>query len=341
MAILLILEHCVSTLATIILAKRSHLIESELAADASIKLNTHFSFSIRTTKKSLQQSDSSRSQQTTPENQTESGLSEVQNKGGHVLTTIEISAMAHRKTHRRSKSQPINLKQLGIKPIEIEGQVFSIYSDSESKDNQKSRKKKKRFISPGKTNRVKASIELKTDKRIRSKSVGDDLDHSFSGDESLSSFGTRMSVEDRKQLLGQMEKIRRTTVPLPVDQNEADDIFYVKPVHETEDVENKQQILLKEQQKLQREQQKLQEDQAKLFEKQRKLFQVQQEQDKPYTYMEPPPYDALENEANGRTVLNLEADGNMDSPRESEANGRTVLNLEADGNIDSPRDISL
>ena len=278
MAILLIFEHFLFTLVSIILAKRSHLIESDLSADASIKLNTHFNFRTGMKKKSsvsLQQSNISRSQQGTPENQKESGLSEVQKKGGHILTTIEISAMTRRKTHRRSKSQPVNLKHLSLKPIEIEGRVFSIYKDSES-ENEKGRKKKKGFISSGKTNRIKASLELNTDKRIRSKSVGDDLDRSFSESESVSSLGTRLSIEDRKHLLSQLEKDRRNIMPPPLDQTENDDIFYVKPADEIGIVENKKQMDFIKQEILQIKHERQQEEQAKLHEKQRQMFQVQE-----------------------------------------------------------------
>ncbi|XP_045192290.2 uncharacterized protein LOC123548808 [Mercenaria mercenaria] len=306
MAILLILEHCVSILASIFLAKRAHLIDSELSADVSIKLNHHFNFSRKSKRSSAseQQSDTSRSQQTTPENKNESGLSEVQNKGGHVLTTIEISAMTHRKTHRRSKSQPITLKQLGLEQTKIEGQEFSIYSDSESKVKGEHHKKKRRFIpSKSKSNRVKATIEINTDKRVRSKSVGDDLDCTLSEDESLSSFATRSSIEERMKQLNKLEK--RTTAPLPVDQNEAGDLFYVKPAPDAENWEDKQQKLFDKQSQLQKEQEKLHREQAKLHEKQRKLFQVQQQQ-QTISHPAPPPYECFESPDNSRTILHVE-----------------------------------
>lgn len=311
MAILLILEHCISILASVYFAKRTHVIDSELSADTSIRLNHHFDYlQIRTHKhssSSMQQSETSRSQQTTPsDNQNEPELSKVQSKGGHVLTTIEISAMSHKKTHRRSKSQPINFKQLGLNPQEIEGHMFSIYSDSEMKVKAEDRKKKRRFVpSKPKGNRVTATIKITAKKRVRSKSVGHDIDED-STEDSLSSYGTpRLSVKERKQQLDQLENLRKTTAPLSADSTgEADDILYVKPAPGAEPLHIQQELLER--------QARLQKEQEKLFAEQRKLFQVQQLQtDRTTEHHAPPPYkklDSLEQQEPAYSETTLQID---------------------------------
>lgn len=309
MAILLILEHCVSILASIFFAKRSHLIDSELSADTAIKINHHFDF-LRIRTRELSQSESPRSHQSNSDELNEHALTEVHSKGGHVLTTIEISAMTHKKTHRRSKSQPNMVKELGLKPPEVEGHVFSIYSDSDMKaEKVEGRKKKRRFIpSKAKSNRIKAKIEINTGRRRRSKSEGNEIGYVSSSEECSSNFGTpRISVEERHKQLSQLEEGRRTTAPLSeLDSGEADDSFNVKPGRSTEQIDTQQELLKR--------QAKLQKEQEKLLMEQRKLFQVQQS-----TLERPPPYESW----NSR-----ESSGSECSAGESEYSG-TILHVEA------------
>lgn len=308
MAILLILEHCVSILASIFFAKRSHLIDSELSADTAIKLNHHFDFlRIRTSK--LSPSESSGSHQSNSDELNEHTLTEVHSKGCHILTTIEISAMTHKKTHRRSKSQPNMVKQLGLKPLEVEGQVFSIYSDSEMKvENVEDRKKKRRFIpSKTKSNRIKAKIEINTGQRRRSKSEGNEIGYISSSEECSPNFGTpRISVEERQKQLSQLEECRRTITPLSeLDRGEAD-IFSLKQGRSTEQIDRQQELLER--------QAKLQKEQEKLFMEQRKLFQVQQS-----TLERPPPYESSSSRKSSVSEC---------SASESEYSG-TILQVEA------------
>lgn len=286
MAILLILEHSLCILGSILIAKRVHLIYSELNADIAIKLNQLDILRIRSIHRSVaalpQSADSSHSEQTTPTHsgsQKEHGLSQVQNKGGHILTTIEISAMTHRKTHRRSRSQPNMLKQLGLKPPEVEGETVSIFSDSDMKINVKNRKKKRRFI-PAKATRVKTTIEISPEGKSRSKSTEHELGFHTSEDESISNDSTpRVLIQQRKQQLSKLATVHKTTKPLVAQDNkEADAVF---SDGESLDI---QQLLNK--------QSKLQKEQKQLYEKQIKLFQVQQQHVMESTIpARPPPYE--------------------------------------------------
>lgn len=288
MAVLLILEHCACILGSILIAKRVHLIYSELNADTAIKLNRLDLLRIRTKHRSVtslpQSAGSSHSEQTNPSHsgsQKEHGLSHVQNKGGHILTTIEISAMNPRKTHRRSRSQPIMLKQLGLKPPEMEEETVSIFSDSDMKVNVKNRKKKRRFI-PAKANRVKTTIEISTEGKSRSKSIGHEPEFNASDDDSISNEITpRITTKQRKQQLSKLTKVRKTNKPFSEhDDKEADDVF---SDGECLDIQN----LLDRQSRLQKEQERL-------YAKQTKLFQVQQRQQvmESTSPPQPPPYES-------------------------------------------------
>lgn len=288
MAIVLILEHCVSVILSVFLAKKSHLIHSQLNEDVGIKLNIPFDFlhfrSRRRSEASGDQTEVARNEQTTPTDK-QPDLTEVQVKGGHTLTTVEISAM-RQKTHRRSKSQPNMLKQLGLKPAEDD--IFSIYSDSESKVKEAARKKRRFSPLKSKSNRVEATILIKA--KITTKSgKAPDWDISDEDDTSLNSAGTtRPSVNDTTKLRKfekQRQNVRPISSQLDYGSDDDDDILHVKPVTADEDYERRQAILKK--------QEKLHREQERLFQKQRKLFQVQQGMTEPPADTPPPAYEDL------------------------------------------------
>ncbi|KAL4234587.1 hypothetical protein ACF0H5_006228 [Mactra antiquata] len=291
MAITLILLHCVSIVLSVFLAKRTHLIDSQLNTDIGIKLNHVINF-LRKRRNhsvaSIPQSDRSESRQTTPSqesNQTDTGLSEVHSKGGHVLTTIEISAMAHRKTHRRSKSQPNMVKQLGLqKPENLKGQVFSIYSDTETAENDERERKKRK---------TKKSNQLPTPNltphgRSKSENQVDSItsdNESFTGsDKPIVGEGKRkhsftQSVASNHDSIFSFSSRKSG----PVDRDTEENLLLVKSVGMDETDYNHQKLLLK-QEKLQKQQEKLLEEQSKLFLAQKHL------QENSSTHGAPPPY---------------------------------------------------
>lgn len=281
MAICLIILHCVSILLSVFLAKRAHLIDSELNTDIGIKLNHVINFLRRQRSvASIPQSEISDSKRTSPSqdsDRTEVGLSEVQNKGGHVLTTIEISAMAHRKTHRRSKSQPNMVKQLGLqKPGDVKGQVFSIYSDTEV-DESDERKKKKR---PSKHSHRLVKPTLSPRVRSKSENNVDNLpsdDDSFVGKDSFSqSFASNRG------------SIASSSSKNDDHFHRDEDILLVKSSGMDEGAYRQQKLLLK--------QEKIQMQQERLFEEQRKLFLVQKHvSDVTSAEGAPPPYENGDN----------------------------------------------
>lgn len=306
MAILLTLEHCVSVISSVFLAKRAHVIDSELNEDVSIKLNLPFDFlerlKSRKRTESVEHLELSRSEQTTPSGsieQKETGLSNVVVKDGHVLTTIEISAMS-RKTHRRTKSQPNMIRQLDLKPPELEGQVYSIYSDSETKMTEEEKRKKKRFIpSKRKLNRIDATIHISAIPRVNSKSRESD-EHGTSEDESLSA---TLSIEETKTKLRKYKKNRKNNKSRSSHKDQieydAEDARHVKPVSADKDYD-KQQALLEKQEKLQK-------DQEKLFEEQRKMFLVQQQRmNESSVIAAPPPYEQLSISHEDRNIRYVE-----------------------------------
>ena len=155
MAVLLIIEHCVCILLSVILAKRAHVIDAGLKSDVSIRLNQPMIF-YKKSSGDLQANKSKDSRKQVPpaavstsdESRRQSmdtpDLQHVQtDHEGKVMSTIEISAKRRKFRKKRSKSNP-NLKRIGLTPEDLDDDedVFSIFSDSEMKDSKERRRSK-------------------------------------------------------------------------------------------------------------------------------------------------------------------------------------------------------
>ncbi|XP_052232040.1 uncharacterized protein LOC127845257 isoform X2 [Dreissena polymorpha] len=276
-AIALVLLHCLSILVNVLLAKRSHLIGSQFQHDVSVKfihtmvwLRRKRSRKVSMTSQlpSLPEScvDASENSTFTSPTQRENTptLTEVQtSKRGSVMATIEIMAMRKHKTHRRTKSHPNMIRNIDLKPDDMEGTVYSIYSDSEMKKSEESKKKKIGLFRKRKKNKVDSESLTSSTK------------------DSVASFTERLAIK----------------TPIPVQlvlyaDDSSDSILVEKPVGGAQGGEANRDLSLAEQRKLQRKQEEVLGMQNKLLEQQ-KTFMATVKSDPGA----PPPYQTFANSA--------------------------------------------
>ncbi|XP_052817617.1 uncharacterized protein LOC128243734 [Mya arenaria] len=253
MAIWLIILHCASILINVFLAKRAHVIDSQLNHDVSVKLNQPLDWLHRRSRRSsmtsalpsCESSIGSAASLSETSNRTETpNLSQVQtSKSGVVMTTVEISAKRFTKTHRRSKSHPNMVRNIDFKPDPSDGTMVPIFSDTEMRQSEEKKKKK-------------IGLFRKKKNKIESGSV---------------------HVQNQPS----MSKSSRVRVQQPTSprlyQNNSDsedDILVVQPVKNNDgDIhETNAKILLSEQRKLQEKQAQLLEQQQQLLERQQQFI---------------------------------------------------------------------
>lgn len=180
MAILLIIEHCVCILLSVLLAKKAYVIDAGLKSDVAIRLNHPFTLFYRREVNTPQRtsagvapapmSSSVESVCARRESMDTPDLHHVQtDHEGKVMSTVEISAKRRKKFRKnRSKSNP-NLKREALKPQDIDGEVYSIFSDSEAKDSRERRRSKTKVF------RVKNRVSV-VNKRPKRDDVSDEDD---------------------------------------------------------------------------------------------------------------------------------------------------------------------
>ena len=160
LAISLVFLHFVSILFSVFLAKKSHLIDSQLGEDITIRINHSFVWGKRKASKVTSSTNDSSNYSNFSSSGNENvatGDEENTQDGGEIVEAPATSWLDKKRAiiikTRRSKSHPNLRRHLEINQ-DIEGTVVSIYSDTEEKpDESKQRRGKRRQVLP-KRNRV-------------------------------------------------------------------------------------------------------------------------------------------------------------------------------------------